>query len=159
MSSDIEKLIVAQAVYKIVSEEVSTKDPDNLRGRVDAHYREKFEQDGGKSYDLNLFGKKVGTYSVSVTKPKKQRVLNVVDPVAFMAWCEDNDCIITEPDIAKANRHFDYTGELPAGCSMVTVEDDGGKFKHGTLRINAASVNDALGGTLLPALLTEGGGQ
>ena len=95
----IAKLVVAQAVYKLSAEQVSTKEPGNLRSRVDEYYRGLFEATGAKSFEVRIGGEKVGTYGVNVTKPETRVRLKVTDSRALMAWCEANDCLRVEPDI------------------------------------------------------------
>lgn len=154
--NSVEKLCVAQALYNIAGKVASTKDAGNLRAEVDEKYRELFEETGATSFKVRVGGYDVGTYSVLLTKPEKKSFLKVVERDAFMAWCSDNDCIITEPDIAKATRLFDETGELPDGCSVMSIEDDGGKWKGGTLKVDPVKVNNALGGQVIPPALMDG---
>lgn len=160
--SDIEKLAIAQAFYKSIAEVVSTKDPGNLRGTVDAHFRDLYEQTGAKSFDLKLFGEKVGTYSLTLAKPtpeSKRLDFEVSDKAAFMEWVKRSGMFQIDWDAIRAN--FLDTGEMPEGCNIVEVitpGTPGGEVKNGSIRVNVSDVIDALGDYLPEAsrLLLEG---
>lgn len=149
----IAKLAVAQAVYKLAAEQVSTKEPGNLRSEVDAHYRELFEQTGAKSFEIRIGEEKVGTYSVKVTKPKKQTVCDCYNPSAYRAWCEEHGFVKTVIDEDAAHAHFLETGEVPDGCNVSQVETPGGQYADGSIRVDVPAVNRALGGEVSIALL------
>lgn len=150
----IEQLAVAQAVYKLAAEQVSTKEPGNLRAEVDAHYREMFEQTGARSFDVRIGGEKVGTYGVRVTKPETRVRLKVTDSRALMAWCEANDCLRVDPDMRRVESIFGETGELPDGCEVEATSAPGGEYAGSSLRIDPEKVNNALGGAdVLPMLM------
>lgn len=149
----IAKLAVAQAVYKLSAEMVSTKDPDNLRAYVDEYYRGLFEATGAKSFEIRIGGEKVGTYSVKVTKPKKQTVCDCYNPSAYRAWCEEHGFVKTVIDEDAAHAHFLETGEVPDGCNVSQVETPGGQYAGGSVRVDIPAVNRALGGEVSIALL------
>lgn len=153
----IEQLAVAQAVYKLAAAQVSTKEPGNLRGEVDEHYRGLFEQTGAKSFEIRIGGEKVGTYSVKVTKPKVQTVCDCYDHGAYLAWCEEHGFVKTVIDEEAAHAHFLETGEVPDGCNVSEVETPGGQYAGGSIRVDVPAVNRALGGEVSIALL--GGGE
>lgn len=88
--TELEKLAVAQALYKAIAAAVSTKDPDSLRGRMDAAAIKGYEATGAKGFDLRLNGRKVGTYTVRVSRPVRRTDLAVTDREAFEAWCVAN---------------------------------------------------------------------
>lgn len=149
----IAKLAVAQAVYKLSAEQVSTKEPGNLRSRVDEYYRGLFEATGAKSFEIRIGGEKVGTYSVKVTKPKKQTVCDCYNPSAYRAWCEEHGFVKTVIDEDAAHAHFLETGEVPDGCNVSQVETPGGQYAGGSVRVDIPAVNRALGGEVSIALL------
>ena len=142
-----------------------TKDPDNLRGRVDELMKEWYYSNpmAGKSFDVKLLGKKVGTYSLTVSKPTEQRTrleLNIDDKVVFRKWCEDNGfmCI----DMKAVEEHFEDSGEVPNGCKPVEVvipADEGGIIERTALKVEPKLVADILGNNLAEATvaLLEGG--
>lgn len=88
--TDLEKLTIAQALYKAIAAAVSTKDPDSLRGRMDVAAIRGYEATGAKGFDLRLAGRKVGTYSVRVSKPVHRTDLVVRDRAGFEGWCVAN---------------------------------------------------------------------
>lgn len=141
----VEKLAIAQAVYKTVAGIVSTKEEDNLRDMCDQDAIANYLSTGAKSYDVRLMGEKVGTYSVRVNKPKHDEKLKVVDMDAYVAWCMENACMTT--DDAQAERRFRETGELPDGCEL-EVTDTPETVAGATLKVDEAKVADALGDAL-----------
>lgn len=171
--SPMEKLAVAQAFYKAVSEVVSTKDPASLRSQVDGQMREQFERmrqagTAPKSFDVELMGRKVGTYSITTTKatPQEERVEFVVeDQAAFDMWAMDNgfakQAVVI--DHAAVMAHFEQTGDVPDGCyprNVVVPAVEGGYIKSTSLRVDKEKVVRALGTQLESAtyqLLEEGG--
>ena len=153
----IARLAVAQAVYKAVAEEVSTKDPDSLRGRCDARLIEAYRSQGVKSVDLRVNGEKVGTYTVSLSKPKPARrkaVIEVDDLDALSAFAKDNSGELR--DFMGAWGHdyaqfcIDMYGIVPDGCRAVVEETPAveEEVKGTTLRVDARKVAEALHGTL-----------
>lgn len=161
--TDVERLAIAQAFYKAVAKLVETKNPDNLRGRIDAMYKKLYESTGAKSFDMKLFGGKVGTYSIAVTKPtesKSRTELKVDDEEAYARWAVANGCYQIDDDAALA--HFELTGEMPEGCTLQTVHvpgNVGGKIKSTSLRIDEQAVFDAITPQLeeITYALLEGG--
>ena len=153
ISRRIEQLAVAQAVYKLAAEKVKTNEPGNLRAEVDAHYRELFEQTGAKSFDIRIGEEKVGTYSVKVTKPKRQTVCDCYDQSAYLAWCEEHGFVRKVIDEDAASAYFEETGELPFGCNVTEVETPGGQYAGGSLCVDVPAINRALGGEVPIALL------
>jgi hypothetical protein len=167
--SDIERLVIAQALLKTVTKYTSTKDHDSLRARADADMLENYERMGMKSIDLRINGEKVGTYSVKVSKPtsaaKSSRVV-VDDSDAAYKWAmtaakdEYNDWCI-----ANIDRFCEYAlsefGEVADGAHVVTDETAAQPERAtGTvLKVDPPKVAHALG-TQLPqavaGLLTGG---
>ena len=161
--SKMEKLAVCQAFIKSVGEKVETGNPRNLRGEVDREMIEAYEQLGCKSFDVKLLGRKVGTYTLTVSKPKpsKERVeYDVVDEDAFNRWAFENGYMVV--DSKRVLKDMERTGELPDGCEPITVVEagyDGGEVTRTTLRVDTEQVARALGPQLEPVaqLLLEGG--
>lgn len=149
----IAKLAVAQAVYKMAAEQVSTREPGNLRAYVDEYYRGLFEATGAKSFEIRIGDEKVGTYSVKVTKQKMQTVCDCYDQSAYLAWCEEHGLVKTVIDEDAAHAHFLETGEVPDGCNVSEVETPGGQYAGGSVRVDIPAVNRALGGEVSIALL------
>ena len=163
--NDVERLAVAQAFQKAVGELTETKREDNLRGRVDAEMKEAFYSNpmAGRSFDVKLLGEKVGTYSLTVSKPAEQRAeteLEVEDAAAFRKWAEDAGFVMV--DERAVFEHFADSGEVPGGCraiEVVTPADPGGEVASTTLKVEPERVARVLGAQLPEATmaLLEGG--
>jgi len=164
---DVEKLAVAQALYNMVGGMVSTKTPGNLRDAVNKHYVGLYEQTGAKSFDVKLFGGKVGTFSVTTTKPVEQvkRIaLDVVDEHEFELWAGSNGFIRTSYDWDGIYALFNETGEVPEGCSPraeVTPGKPGGEVKSTSFSLDYGAVEAAIGPQIegVNALLLGDGGD
>lgn len=164
----IKKLALAQALYKNISAMVKTGDEFNLRGEVDAIMRERFKQAkklglAPKSFDIEIDGEKVGTYSISTTKPKPAEEhieLRVESKSEYLQWANDHGYVIV--DDKAVNKHFETTGEVPGGCIAVPVSTPatpGGKISKTSLRIDPQKVSYSLGadlGEMTAFLLGEG---
>lgn len=137
--TELQKLSIAQALYKKLAQIVSTKDPDSIRAMVDDTIRANYESTGAKSYDIMLMGDKVGTISVKSSKASKSVDLHIVDMDAYVQWCIQNSCIDT--DDAQAKRKFLETGELPDGCEVVEYEKPAG-YSGTVLRIEEDTIID-----------------
>lgn len=159
--SPIEKLAVAQALFKAVGEHVKTKDPGNLRGEVDALMAESYEKARAqgiapKSFDIEINGTKVGTYSITAEKPVEEKhdvELEVEDAEAFEKWAVERGFARTQVDMASVRRYFDETGEVPDGSKPVSViipAVEGGGIKSTSLRVDPEKVARALGPQLEP---------
>lgn len=80
--NDIQRLCVAQALYKAIAGAVKTRTPGNLRSVLDAELVRMYEQTGAKSFDVRMDdGTKVATASSTV-----KGGWEVTDPDAFDAW-------------------------------------------------------------------------
>jgi len=167
-AEDIKRLALAQALFKAIKAEVGTGNEFNLRGRVDGIMRERFAQArqlglAPKSFDVEIDGEKVGTYSITTTKaqPAESHVeLRVADEEALLRWAVENGC--WKVDMEAVNALFAATGEVPLGCEpheVSTPAIEGGKISRTSLRIDPEKVAEALGGELGDAAreLLEGG--
>lgn len=150
----IKRLALAQALFKNVKSMVNTKDEFNLRGQVDAIMAERFAKAkeiglSPRSFDVEIDGEKVGTYSISTTQasPAETRIeLRCENRQRLLAWAVEHGCVTT--DMEAVERHFEVTGELPDGCTAVPVEvpaKAGGKIARTSLRIDPEKVEHALG--------------
>ena len=165
---DIEQLAISQALYNLVADQVSTKDPDNLRGRVSQKYVELYEETGAKSFDVKLGGEKVGTFSLTVSKPTDSVTKTdffVTDEAKFRAWEDFNAAAL---DYATAHLQqiadwaFGMTGEIPEGCEVQQFEIagmPGGEVTRTTLKVDTEKVVELVGNGLPEAArgLLEGG--
>ena len=162
----MEQLAIEQALYSKLGEDVSTKNPDSLRGMADEEIVGNYRTMGAKSYDVHVNGNKVGTYSVRTSKEKpqeKKKRLIIKDPYALEKFIEDNinQCIKAEEmpyaelyAQAMAQNFAEYVlevyGELPDGCEIVTdtIPAQPSHVLGTTLRVDADKVADAISGYL-----------
>lgn len=153
----IKNLAVAQALYKVVKERVGTGDPYNLRGEVDAIMRERFEQArklgiAPKSFDIEIDGEKVGTYSITTSKPKPAETrmeLQVGSKAELTKWAYERGFVSV--DLKAVQAYFEDTGEVPDGCEIAPVTvpaDKGGKITRTALKIDPVKVSCSLGAQL-----------
>lgn len=166
--NNIEKLAIAQAFYNHVGSLVKTKEQDNLRGAVDAELTAIYEQTGAKSFDVKLLGQKVGSYSITVSKPKESKPdyqFKIADKEQFKNWEDFKGAAM---DFALSNLEviaewaFGKSGEIPDGCEVKKVEipgTPGGTIERTALRVDTQAVVETLGGQLEAATreLLEGG--
>ncbi|MCI6274402.1 MAG: hypothetical protein MR874_06855 [Coriobacteriaceae bacterium] len=155
--TSMERLAVAQAVFRAVAEVVSTKNPDSLRAQADADLMGMYDSMGVKSIDLKLEGKKVGTYSVTMAKATKEtheKLLRVTEPQRVLEWAKDNetewDEFVSLAIPRFAQYCFEEYGEVPDGCEVEEVVTPA-KPEHPkgtTLRVDPKNVADALQGRL-----------
>lgn len=149
----VRRMALAQALYKAVSAEVKTGDEFNLRGEFDAIMRERFAEArklglSPKSFDVNIDGKKVGTYSIAVTEPKPEATetrLRMEDADKLLAWALERGFV--NVDMAKVTGWFAETGEVPDGCApyeRTTPAVEGGAIARTTLRVDVSKVTDAI---------------
>lgn len=134
MMNEMQKLAVAQALYKVVGAAVSTKDPDSLRGRMDAEAERAYRFDGVKSRDIIINGEKVGTYAAKVARAvdyqpaeyeERAAVENVeqLDHWLHALKLDERSMLldyIGERGDDFAQWWLDMTGELPRGCELQT---------------------------------------
>ena len=156
---DNEKLAVYQALYKIIAEKVSTKDPDSLRSQIDEEYRELYELTGSKSFDVKLSGNVVGTYSIKFSKEqdsKTEMAFEVCDFEDLAEWFDQEAPKSVMEEYAAQNLeafakfYFAHTGEIPNGCKFqkhITPAVE----KHyigGMLKVDTESVANAISDSL-----------
>lgn len=157
-----EDLAVLTGVYKVVGAAVATKDPENVRGAVDAQLRSLYETTGADRLTLKVNGKAVGRLSVKVTKPSSVERFVVSDAEEFRGWVEcvsDSDAreFVRRHAEEFAREHMAETGEIPDGCDVVTMEDEGGQWAGTTLTgCTPEKVADALGVPSLDAVSVVG---
>lgn len=151
--SAVERLAIAQAFQKAVGELTKTGVPTNLRGEVDAEMERRFEVARSiglapKSFDVELLGRKVGTYSISTSEEKPSRTesrLVKTNPDDYRKWAIERGFIRVDDDAVMAN--FNETGEVPDGCKVDVVvipAVEGGAITRTTLRIDKAKVANVL---------------
>ena len=151
--SPVEKLAIAQAFQKAVGELTKTGVSTNLRGIVDAEMEDRFEQArkiglAPKSFDVELLGQKVGTYSITTAKDEPSKTVSrlvATDAAAYRKWAVENG--FYKIDEEAVTQHFIESGEVPDGCVVeetVIPEVVGGGITRTTLRIDQAKVANVL---------------
>lgn len=166
----IERLAIEQAVYNAIGADLKTGVEGNLRGEVNAHYRELYEDTGATGFEVRVNGQKVGTYGFSKVKGQPERTvteLRVTDMDALRADESDefNDWLTAWlndhlPELAV--QYATETGELLDGMELVEVTTPATPDTirpNGTLRVRPEKVAEALRGELptYVAGLLEGG--
>ena len=166
---DSERLAIMQALYNVIGEQVSTKNPDSLRALADQSYKDLYELTGSKSFDVKVNNNVVGTYSIKFSKPKDSTTsldFEVYDMLGLAEWFSesaDKDVInrFAALNLERfAEFYFKETGEMPDGCDIEkhitpAVEK---QYIGGMLKVDCESVATAIN-ELLPGvagLLTGG---
>ena len=168
--TDIEKLALMQAIYNEIGREIATRDPDNLRGRVNESYLRLYEQTGATGFEVRVNGKKVGTYGfpkVKAQPARQESTVEVVDWDALSEWEDDEFDLFCRTWVARnieviARDYFEQTGVLPDGMAIVERDIPAipeGIKQSGTMRVQASKVAEAMGPALGEAVrgLLEGG--
>jgi len=159
MQDKIERLAIEQAVYKAIGADVATNDPDNLRGEVNRHYYDLYEQTGATGFEVRVNGQKIGTYGFSKVRGQKaytERIVTVTDVDALLADESDefNDWLsayVTGHIDELAVQYATETGELLDGMAVVEREHPATPDTirpSGTLRVKPERVAAALGNAL-----------
>lgn len=169
--SELEWLIIAQALYNAVGANIKTGNPDNLRGRVNAYFLNLYEQTGATGFEARLLGQKVGTYGFAKTKAETERTeldIEITD-YAALRECQDDSWLDWQGQYVMANigelarQYVAETGELLPGVTLVTrtiPAKPAGIRPNGTLRVKSEKVAEALGSQLGDAVRgLLGGGE
>ena len=167
--NDAERLVLMQALYNVIGEQVSTKNPFSLRSEMDEKYRELYETTGSKSFDVKFGDEVVGTYSIRFSKEKDSETyleFEVNDQVALAYWFNNaaNREIVNSFVAMRlrdfAEYYFTETGEMPDGCEIAKhIKPAVDKaYIGGALKIDNDTVASVLGNAL-PGIagLLEGG--
>lgn len=88
--SDMERLALAQALYKYLGKIVSTRDDGSLRSQMSRELLEQYAKDGTDRKRMMLNGIKVGTLSVTQGQPVERLVANVTDEGQLLEWGADD---------------------------------------------------------------------
>lgn len=156
--NDVERLAIAQTLYKIAGELVDTKNPDSLRGNVDEQFRQLYEQTGSKSFDVKLNGQDVGTYSIRFSKPKESEArewFEVYDYFELGEWFNEIPDSIIRDYVATnlsdfAEWYLKTNGEIPPGCGMEKLITPATEKQYigGILKVDVEKVKEAVSGFL-----------
>lgn len=160
--NDIERLAFVQALYNECGKMVNTKDPDSLRSQVDWEYKDKYDDTGAKSFDIEINGEQVGTYSIRFSKEKPATitpVFEVNDYVSLGNWIGDAPYETVRAFLDAHNREFaEYvfheTGELADGCNIAEIRTLPQKKEYigGLLKVDSEKVANALKAELPPVV-------
>jgi len=168
----MEQLAIEQALYSKLGEDVSTKNPDSLRGMADEEIVGNYRTMGAKSYDVHVNGSKVGTYSVRVGKgapAKTTKNMVVLNQIKLEQFATSDECADERAEyMALMARNFAEWmlatyGIVCDGCDVVENEIPAqpSHVLGTTLHIDADKVADAISGYLPTTLarMLEGGGE
>ena len=120
--NNLEKLAVAQAVYKAVGAIVSTKDHDSLRGQIDAELIEQFEADGTDRKRLMLNGQEVGNKNFWLLHTENTSSMTVGNSKTKVAQIDWKQMV----DVQRMGFMFTAEASLSATATvkiLITVDD------------------------------------
>lgn len=146
--SNIQRLAVADAFVK------ACKDAQKqIRDEVDEETIKLYAESDVTQRAVQLNGQKVGTLSVTMTKPVNGSFPMIDKADEFAEWLRTSDggldtikrLIAVKPDLMLEAATVD--GELPDGCVMVDRYEPA-HIKGTTLRVQKQKVFDALGAQL-----------
>lgn len=166
--TDLEKLAIAQALYKAVGAIVSTKDPNSLRSAQDMELMRLYETIGVDRVALKVYSgtdendepiyTEVGKLSLRRKKASHKAEVVVEDTAAMWAWLhnEADETLLADivPAIAKAlDRYVERTGDVPDGCSVRHIDTPEGIAGTIITGCKPEDVAAALGGELPAAVV------
>lgn len=170
--TNLEKLALAEAIMKALKPLTDRRGgkggADNLRTMADDELLEMYAQSGADRKQITIGDVKVGTLSISFTKPEHKLEIDVQDTQKLVEWLRTTDegkdtlekmlvNLTIIKAVAEAAKSY---GFLPDGCAMVEV-DSPSRIKGTTLRVDTQKVAEALGNRLSGAVagLIEGGAE
>lgn len=119
----LEQLAACQALYKMLGEMLSTKNPDGLRGELDAWLIAQNEATGIDRVSLRIGDDEVGKYCVKKSKPTKTTEVYVNDAEALAH--EDVDLMaafVRHHAQEFAKFVLEQTGAVPDGCEVAVID-------------------------------------
>lgn len=146
--SNIQRLAVADAFVKACRDAQK-----QIRDEVDEETIKLYAESDVTQRAVQLNGQKVGTLSVTLTKPVDGAYPMVSKAEEFVKWLRTSDggldtlkrLVAVKPDLMLEAATVD--GELPDGCVMVERHEPA-HVKGTTLRVQKQKVFDALGAQL-----------
>lgn len=129
----LQQLAGLQALYKLLGEILSTKNPDGLRGQVDSRLHELWETTGVDRLRLMVGDIEVGKLTAKISKPQKRTTMYVNDVEALL----DDDIEVMRAFVRSKSKEYaefyvEQTGAVPDGCEM-GVEDVPAKWQGTTI--------------------------
>lgn len=124
----MERLAVAQALYKYFGGIVSTKDPESLRGMASEALLEEYRENGTDRRRLRLNGVEVGKLIVSQPNPTERVIAEVHDKSALAEFGADDFREYMEArglwvDFALWCREQGYGAKSIPGATFVTITE------------------------------------
>ncbi|MBR3226856.1 MAG: hypothetical protein IKF78_16200 [Atopobiaceae bacterium] len=146
-------LAECQSRYNELGKVVSTKDPDSLRSWCDEEARLRYEMQGVKSWEINLGGCIVGTYTVARTKEKPEQTVkrmrvNGSDAIRWLMEDAPENYFEQLAEFAQklAEDYMLLEGEIIPGAKMVeeTIPAEPSRYKNTVLKVDAKNMAKAL---------------
>lgn len=156
--TDLEKLAIAQGLFKAVGAIVSTKDPNSLRSAQDMELMRLYETIGVDRVTLKVGDTEVGKLSLRRKKATHKAEVVVEDTAALWAWLhnEADETLLADivPAIAKAlDAYVERTGDVPDGCSVRHVDTPEGIAGTTITGCKPEKIAEALGSELPAAVV------
>lgn len=117
---DLGRYVVQKHVIKALTDENKLLGAD-----INDACRQLYEDVGTKQVTAEVDGAKIGTISITSTKPSDE--IAVTDRAAFYQWALDNGYTAVSVDMGRIKENFEQTGEVPDGCRV--EHKKGGAFK------------------------------
>lgn len=127
---DVARYALQKHVLKVLTEENKLLGAD-----INDACRQLYEDVGTKQVTAEVDGAKVGTISITSTKPSDE--IAVTDRAAFYQWALDNGYTAVSVDMGRIKENFEQTGEVPDGCRV--EHKKGGAFKGISCRFDKES--------------------
>lgn len=127
---DVARYALQKHVLKVLSDENKLLGAD-----INDACRQLYEDMGTKQVTAEVDGAKVGTISITSTKPSDE--IAVTDHAALYQWALDNGYTAVSVDMGRIKENFEQTGEVPDGCRV--EHKKGGAFKGISCRFDKES--------------------
>lgn len=127
---DVARYALQKHIIKVLTEENKLLGAD-----INDACRQLYEDVGTKQVTAEVDGAKVGTISITSTKPSDE--LAVTDHAALYQWALENGYTAVSVDMGRIQENFEQTGEVPDGCRV--EHKKGGAFKGITCRFDKES--------------------
>lgn len=127
---DVARYALQKHILKVLSDENKLLGAD-----INDACRQLYEDVGTKQVNAEVDGAKVGTISITSTKPSDE--IAVTDRAVFYQWALDNGYTAVSVDMGRIKENFEQTGEVPDGCRV--EHKKGGAFKGISCRFDKES--------------------
>lgn len=155
---DLEKLAIAQALYKAIGSVVSTKDKDSLRSKCDKYLQDLYADGVTDRLILKLNDTQVGSLTLRKSRGEDKVTAQISDIELYLAWIGEADYAIQakllsggEKEIAK---YIKETGDVPDGVTPLIEHVTKGEVVGTTIKdCKPEDVAQALGSGLTEAVV------